>query len=63
MTGAFTMGGHFGTTGMWYKDGVFYELEDTHVNFFLNHYEILGFSIEYLFVISSIRIKLAINNF
>ena len=40
------MGGHFGTTGMWYKDGVFYELEDTHVNFFLNHYEILGFNIE-----------------
>ena len=33
------MGGHFGTTGMWYKDGIFYELEDTHVNFFLNHYE------------------------
>ena len=40
------MGGHFGTTGMWYKDGVFYELEDTHVNFFLNHHEILGFNIE-----------------
>ena len=40
------MRGHFGTTGMWYKDGVFYELEDTHINFFLNHYEILGFSKE-----------------
>ena len=40
------MGGYLGTTGMWYKDGVFYELEDTHVNFFLNHYEILGFNIE-----------------
>ena len=38
------MGSHFGTTGMWYKDGVFYELEDTHVNFFLNYYEILGFN-------------------
>ena len=44
--GEYDMGGHFGTTGMWYKDGVFYELEDTHVNFFLNHYEILGFNIE-----------------
>lgn len=40
------MGGYFGTTGMWYKDGVFYELEDTHVNFFLNHYELLGFTTE-----------------
>lgn len=40
------MGSYFGTTGMWYKDGVFYELEDTHVNFFLNHYEILGLNIE-----------------
>ena len=44
--GECNMGGHFGTTGMWYKDGVFYELEDTHVNFFLNHFEILGFSKE-----------------
>ena len=38
------MGQHYGTTGMWYKDGTFYELEDTHVNFFLNNPEKLGFT-------------------
>ena len=29
---------------MWYKDGTFYELEDTHVDFFLKHPEVLGFT-------------------
>ena len=38
------MGQHYGTTGMWYKDGIFYELLDTHVNFFLNNPEKLGFT-------------------
>ena len=38
------MGQHYGTTGMWYKDGLFYELLDTHVNFFLNNPEKLGFT-------------------
>lgn len=32
------------STGLWYKDGVFYELEDHHINFFLAHPEILGFT-------------------
>ena len=40
------MGSHYGTTGMWYKDGTFYELDDTHVNFFLNNPELLGFTQE-----------------
>lgn len=38
------MGYHYGTTGMWYKDGIFYELQDTHVNFFLNNFDKLGFT-------------------
>ena len=38
------MGSYNGTTGMWYKDGVFYELDDTHINFFLNNPEKLGFT-------------------
>lgn len=36
--------GYYGTTGMWYKNGTFYELNDTHVNFFLQNPELLGFS-------------------
>ena len=40
------MAGFYGTTGMWYKNGTFYELDDTHVNFFLQHPEKLGFSQE-----------------
>lgn len=40
------MGHCFGTTGMWYKDGTFYELEDSHINFFLKNSEILGFTEE-----------------
>ena len=35
---------YYGTTGMWYKNGTFYELDDTHVNFFLQNPEKLGFS-------------------
>ena len=38
------MGHHYGTTGMWYKNGIFYELDDTHVNFLLNYPEKLGFT-------------------
>ena len=34
------------SNALWYKDGVFYEIETTHVNFFLNHPEILGFTQE-----------------
>ena len=29
---------------MWYKDGIFYDVKTTHVNFFLNHPDLLGFS-------------------
>lgn len=36
--------GYYGTSGMWYKDGTFYELNDTHVNFFLQNPTLLGFS-------------------
>ena len=32
------------STGMWYKDGTFYEVPDTHVNFFLQNPELLGFT-------------------
>ena len=38
------MGHHYGTTGMWYKDGIFYELQDTHVNFLLKNPGKLGFA-------------------
>lgn len=38
------MNGYFGTSGMWYKSGKFYELQTTHVNFFLNKPWLLGFS-------------------
>lgn len=38
------MAGYYGTTGMWYKNGKFYELDTTHVDFFLNNPEKLGFS-------------------
>ena len=40
------MGSYMGSIGMWYKDGIFYELENRHINFFLKHPEILGFSEE-----------------
>lgn len=40
------MGSYFGTTGMWYKNGTFYELDTTHVDFFLQNPELLGFSVE-----------------
>jgi hypothetical protein len=29
---------------MWYKDGIFYNVKTTHVNFFLKHPDLLGFS-------------------
>ena len=35
---------YYGTTGMWYKNGTFYELDTTHVDFFLQNPEKLGFS-------------------
>lgn len=38
------MSGYYGTTGLWYKDGTFYELDDTHINFFLQNPEKLGFT-------------------
>jgi hypothetical protein len=38
------MGAYYGTTGMWYKSGKFYELETTHVNFFLQNPRLLGFT-------------------
>ena len=40
------MGSYFGTTGMWYKNGTFYELKTTHVEFFLQNPEKLGFTQE-----------------
>lgn len=40
------MGNYYGTSGMWYKDGTFYELDNTHVNFFLRNPELLGFTQE-----------------
>lgn len=40
------MGSYMGSIGMWYKDGIFYELENRHINFFLKHPGILGFSEE-----------------
>ena len=40
------MGSYMGSIGMWYKDGIFYELENRHINFFLRHPGILGFSEE-----------------
>ncbi len=40
------MGSYFGTTGMWYKNGTFYELNSTHVEFFLQNPEKLGFTQE-----------------
>ena len=38
------MNGFFGTSGMWYKSGKFYDLQTTHVNFFLNKPKLLVFS-------------------
>ena len=29
---------------LWYKDGAFFDVETTHVNFFLNHPDVLGFT-------------------
>ena len=29
---------------LWYKDGAFFDVETTHVNFFLNHPDLLGFT-------------------
>ena len=31
---------------LWYKDGAFFDVETTHVNFFLNHPDLLGFTKE-----------------
>ena len=31
---------------LWYKDGTFFDVETTHVNFFLNHPDLLGFTQE-----------------
>ena len=31
---------------LWYKDGTFFDVETTHVNFFLNHPDLLGFAQE-----------------
>lgn len=34
------------TNAMWYKNGIFYNVPTTHINFFLQNYEIFGFSQE-----------------
>lgn len=31
---------------LWYKNGFFFDVETTHVNFFLNHSDLLGFTQE-----------------
>lgn len=32
------------SSAMWYKDGIFYDVPDTHINFFLQNPELLGFT-------------------
>lgn len=38
------MNAYYGTTGLWYKNGTFYELQTTHVDFFLQKPRLLGFT-------------------
>ena len=40
------MNGHYGTSALWYKNGKFFEVKSTHVNFFLENPRKLGFSVK-----------------